>query len=65
MLFVAIAVALLSLMRNVGELAEAVTRLNTARDTVTLLRNEFAPLLTLQTPDGTLVSTAWLARAAF
>ena len=57
-LFLLTAVALVSVLRNVGELAEAVTRLSAPRDTVTLVTNEVAPPRAIQAANGEPVSTA-------
>lgn len=57
-LFLMTAFALISVLRNVGELAEAVKRFGTPRDAVTLAVNQPVPQLALHSPDGTPISTA-------
>lgn len=52
------AIALVSMLRNVGELADAVKRLHVPRDTVTLQPGNTAPVLALTTADGSTVATA-------
>ena len=57
-LLLVMAVALVSMLRNVGELAEAVKRLHVPRDTVTLQPGKTAPVLALTTADESTVATA-------
>lgn len=56
-LFLVTAFALLSVLRNMGELAEALKRLNAPHDTVTLVAGHAAPIVALQAANGALVAT--------
>lgn len=62
LLFLALAFAFVSLLRNMGELADAVKRLNAPRETITLVAGEAAPTLALHMLDGQAVSSVDIAK---
>lgn len=57
-LFLVTAIALISVLRNLGDLAEAVKNSTVPRDTVTLVAGQTTPTLVLQTLDGATLSTS-------
>ena len=62
LLFLALAFAFVSMLRNMGELADAVKRLSAPRETITLVAGEAAPILVLHMLDGQAVSSVDIAK---
>lgn len=58
LLFLIVAVVLVSVLRNLGDLAETLKNSNRPRDTITLVVGQTTPILVFQTLDGTTLSTS-------